>query len=99
PVDDAVLRASLRCEFERMHYPVGLARQYAASSPAVTGVPGSQTVIAPTMVIHRADDPLVNIAGGRDTAATIPGAKLLAVPGMGHDLPEPLILGSSMLSR
>jgi pimeloyl-ACP methyl ester carboxylesterase len=43
------------------------------------------------MVIHGLDDPLMNIAGGRDTAATIPAARLLEVPGMGHDLPEPLM--------
>lgn len=91
PVDEAVLRAGLRCEFERMHYPVGIARQYAAIIASGDRRARVATVNAPTMVIHGADDPLVNIAGGRDTAATIPGAKLLEVPGMGHDLPEPLI--------
>lgn len=91
PVDEAVLRASLRCEFQRMHYPVGIARQYAAIIASGDRRARVATVNAPTMVIHGADDPLVNIAGGRDTAATIPGAKLLEVPGMGHDLPESLI--------
>ena len=41
----------------------------------------------PTLVIHGAADPLVPVAGGRDTAAAIPGAELLVVEGMGHDLP------------
>ena len=48
-------------------------------------------ITAPTMVIHGADDPLVPLAGGRDTAATIPGAKIVEIAGMGHNLPEPLI--------
>ena len=46
---------------------------------------------APTLVIHGADDPLVPVEGGRDTAAAIPGATILEVPGMGHDLPLGLV--------
>jgi pimeloyl-ACP methyl ester carboxylesterase len=38
-------------------------------------------------VIHGTADPLVHPAGGRDTAASIPGAKLLMIEGMGHALP------------
>ena len=43
------------------------------------------SVKAPTLVIHGADDPLVPVEGGKDTAASIPGAALIIVPGMGHD--------------
>ena len=39
-----------------------------------------------------ADDPLVPKDGGEDTAATIPGAELHLIPGMGHNLPAPLIV-------
>ena len=42
------------------------------------------------MVLHGEDDPLVPIAGGRDTAASIAGAELRTIPGMGHDLPPAL---------
>ena len=45
----------------------------------------------PFLVIHGEDDPLVTISGGRATAAAVPGAKLLTIPGMGHDLPEELL--------
>jgi pimeloyl-ACP methyl ester carboxylesterase len=45
------------------------------------------SVTAPTLVIHGADDPLVPLAAGEDTAATIPGAKLVVLPRMGHALP------------
>jgi pimeloyl-ACP methyl ester carboxylesterase len=44
----------------------------------------------PTLVLHGDADPLVRPAGGRATAAAIPGAKLVTYPGMGHDLPRPL---------
>jgi pimeloyl-ACP methyl ester carboxylesterase len=47
-------------------------------------------ITAPTMVIHGADDPLVPMQGGEDTAANIPGATLKIIPGMGHDLPAAL---------
>ena len=42
-------------------------------------------VRAPTLVIHGADDPLVPVAAGMDTARHIRGAQLKVIPGMGHD--------------
>ncbi len=44
----------------------------------------------PTLVIHGLDDKMVHVSGGRATAGAIPGAELLLVPGMGHDVPEAL---------
>jgi pimeloyl-ACP methyl ester carboxylesterase len=44
----------------------------------------------PTLVIHGTVDPLVRPEGGKDTAASIPGAKLLMIEGMGHALPIPM---------
>ena len=41
----------------------------------------------PAMVIHGMDDRMVHVSGGRATAQAIPGAQLLLIPGMGHDLP------------
>jgi hypothetical protein len=32
----------------------------------------------------------VNVSGGRATAAAVPGAELLVLEGMGHDLPRAL---------
>jgi pimeloyl-ACP methyl ester carboxylesterase len=48
-------------------------------------------------VVHGEADPLLDISGGRATAAAIPGAELVTVPGMGHDLPSsawPTIIGA-----
>jgi len=42
-------------------------------------------------VLHGEDDPLVKLEGGKDTAAHIPGAKLVTIPGWGHDIPLELI--------
>jgi pimeloyl-ACP methyl ester carboxylesterase len=44
----------------------------------------------PSLVIHGDGDVLIDPSGGRATAAAIPGAGLLVVPGMGHDLPPVL---------
>lgn len=45
-------------------------------------------ITAPTLVVHGSDDPLIPPACGKDTAAAIPGAQLLLIDGMGHDLPD-----------
>lgn len=44
----------------------------------------------PTLVIHGLSDRMVHVSGGRATAAAVPGAELLLVDGMGHDLPPEL---------
>ncbi len=47
-------------------------------------------VHVPTLVIHGLADRMVHVSGGRATAAAIPGAELLLIDGMGHDMPEGL---------
>jgi len=44
----------------------------------------------PTLVIHGLADKMVHVSGGRATAAAIPGAELLLIDGMGHDMPAQL---------
>jgi len=44
----------------------------------------------PTVVVHGLADRMVHVSGGRATAAAIPGAELVLIPGMGHDLPPEL---------
>jgi len=74
--------------FERGVYPAGSARQLGAVVAATDRTEELASVRAPTTVIHGDADPLVNISGGRATAEAIPGARLVIVPGMGHDLPR-----------
>ncbi|MDX6327540.1 MAG: hypothetical protein QOK15_3894 [Nocardioidaceae bacterium] len=44
----------------------------------------------PATVVHGDKDKMVHASGGRATARAIPGAELVLVPGMGHDLPTGL---------
>ena len=46
-------------------------------------------IAVPTTVIHGTSDRLVAPSGGRATARAIPGARLVTIEGMGHDLPRP----------
>jgi pimeloyl-ACP methyl ester carboxylesterase len=64
-----------------------MVRQMAAILAHGSRVESLRQVSAPTLVIHGDADPLVPIDGGRDTAASVPGAAMLVIEGMGHDLP------------
>jgi pimeloyl-ACP methyl ester carboxylesterase len=87
PADPAQLRALLR-ESHRRGVPAGgFERQLAAIFAAGDRTRELRGVRAPTLVVHGAADRLVPPSGGRATARAIPGAELLIVPGMGHDLP------------
>ena len=79
-----------RRSFARGNDPAGVARQYAAIVVSPDRSPGLRALTIPTLVIHGEDDPLVQVDGGRATAKTVPGARLVVVPGMGHDLPQQL---------
>src|SRR3546814_3311792 len=85
------LQARVRADFERGWYPQGVARQMAAIVAGGDRRPMLKKIKAPTLVIHGEDDPLVPLPGGRDTADNIAGARLLTIPGMGHDLPLALV--------
>ena len=47
-----------------------------------------QRITAPTLVIHGTVDKMIRPSGGKATAKAIPGARLMMVEGMGHDLPR-----------
>ena len=90
PADPAEHRERTIADFKRAYYPVGFSRQYAGVMASPDRRPKIKTITAPTMVVHGEDDALVPVDGGRDTAANIPGAELVTIPGMGHDFPPPL---------
>ena len=91
PAEEQALRARVRRDVERSFYPAGFARQMAAIYADGDRRARLANVSAPTAVIHGTADPLVPVPGGRDTAASIPGAELIEIEGMGHDLPPPLV--------
>jgi len=67
--------------------PRGGQRQFLAVMASGSRKAALATVTAPSLVIHGADDPLVSLEAGKDTAASIPGAKLIVFERMGHAMP------------
>ncbi len=90
PDTDESLRAIYERDLDRSYYPHGFGRHYAAVLAAPDRRPKLAGITAPTLVIHGEEDPLEPVARGRDTAANIPDAELLVIPGMGHDFPAAL---------
>lgn len=85
--DEAWLRERTGRAFDRGHDPAGVSRQTAAVLTADDRTERLRAVRVPSLVIHGTEDPLVALDGGRATAHAIPGAELLVIEGMGHDLP------------
>ena len=76
--------------YDRGLNPAGVGRQFRAILASGSRKERLRAVKAPTLVIHGTVDPLVHPEAGRDTAASIPGAKLLMIEGMGHAVPIPM---------
>jgi pimeloyl-ACP methyl ester carboxylesterase len=90
--DDRELRAIAEREVDRTpYYPAGMSRQLVAVLSSPPRHEMLKDVRLPALVIHGADDPLVNVEAGKDTAASIPGARLKIIPGMGHDFTAKLV--------
>ena len=88
PTEDERVRELAGVSYDRGHHPAGTGRQLAAIVASGDRSGRLRELRVPTVVIHGADDPLVPFSGGRATARVVPGAKLIAIPGLGHDLPR-----------
>jgi pimeloyl-ACP methyl ester carboxylesterase len=88
PQDPERLKTMLARAYDRGVHPSGTLRQLGAIVASGDRTPALASVRAPTLVIHGDADPLVTPSGGQATAAAIPGARLLTIEGMGHDLPR-----------
>jgi pimeloyl-ACP methyl ester carboxylesterase len=86
--DESAVRDRAGLSFDRAYDPAGVARQLGAILTTPDRTRDLKAVSVPTLVIHGSEDALVNVSGGRATAAAVPGAELLVVDGMGHDLPR-----------
>src|SRR3954464_10063818 len=86
--DEQALRERAGLSYDRRYNPAGVARQLTAILTTPDRTADLAALDVPTLVIHGEQDSLVNVSGGRATAAAIPGAELLLVAGMGHDLPR-----------
>jgi pimeloyl-ACP methyl ester carboxylesterase len=90
PLEEEWLRSYAAAAFVRSHDEAGMARQLAAVMASGSRSEQLPHLRVPTLVIHGADDPLIQAQGGLSTARLIPGARLVLHGGMGHDLPRAL---------
>jgi pimeloyl-ACP methyl ester carboxylesterase len=86
--DEVRIREIVELSYDRDPDPLGTARQLLAIVTAASRKDALGSLAIPTLVIHGDADPLVPIAAGYDTAEAIPGARMLVIEGMGHELPE-----------
>jgi pimeloyl-ACP methyl ester carboxylesterase len=86
--DNDDLRRIAGMSYDRGLNPAAGARQLAAIIHSGDRTPLLRTITAPTLIVHGSKDRMVPVSGGRATARAIPGARLLIVKGMGHDMPR-----------
>ena len=99
--NEARTKEQAAASYDRSSYPEGAARQMAAMYASGRRTEGLQALDVATLVIHGRDDELITPSAGFRTAELIPGAHLLFVADMGHDMPEPLwpLLTSTIISH
>jgi pimeloyl-ACP methyl ester carboxylesterase len=92
PDTEADRLANVEAAVDRAPFdPAGVARQLVAIAAARPRNEKLKGIRAPALVLHGADDPILVLECGKDTAASIPGSKLVVVPGMAHDVSKALI--------
>jgi pimeloyl-ACP methyl ester carboxylesterase len=91
PPDHEEQRAKVLRNVRRSVYPAGPPRQLAAIIDDGDRRARLAQVRVPTLVLHGEDDPLIKLPAAEDTARAIPGARLVTIPGWGHDIPVPLV--------
>jgi pimeloyl-ACP methyl ester carboxylesterase len=88
PRDENDRRELAAASYDRGHDPASAGRQLAAIIASGDRTDDLARIDVPTLVIHGTKDKLVAPSGGRATAKAIPGARLVTIEGMGHDLPR-----------
>jgi pimeloyl-ACP methyl ester carboxylesterase len=88
PFDQDRVRDMVARSYDRGHDPAGPGRQLGAIIASGDRTQELGTIRVPTLVIHGSTDRMVAKSGGIATSKAIPGARLMIVDGMGHDLPE-----------
>jgi pimeloyl-ACP methyl ester carboxylesterase len=87
PQDTERVREIIARSFDRGHDPASTGRQLGAIIASGDRTAQLRTIEAPTLVIHGSKDRMVARSGGVATARAIPGARMVTIKGMGHDLP------------
>jgi len=86
PSDEAEVAARAGLAYDRSYDPTGTARQAIATVASGDRTGRLREIRIPTLVIHGLADRMCDPSGGRATAQAIPGAELVLIDGMGHDL-------------
>lgn len=76
--------------FDRGYSASGVLRQMLAVLTQPDRERALRDVRVPVTVLHGLADPMVHVSGGRATARAVPGAELVLVDGMAHDMPSAL---------
>jgi pimeloyl-ACP methyl ester carboxylesterase len=92
PVNEREVAARAGRAYDRCHDPAGAARQGVAAIASGDRTERLRRLAVPALVIHGLADRMCDVSGGRATADAIPGADLVLIEGMGHDLPPGLRL-------
>mgnify|MGYP003344413174 CR=1 FL=1 len=87
---DELSRKNAARDFDRSFYPQGSPRQMAAIYASGRRTEALAALRVPTLVLHGNDDTLISPVAAKRTAEIIPGAQLVMVDDMGHDIPQPL---------
>ncbi len=87
PQDTERTREIAARSYDRSYDPAASGRQLGAIIASGDRTKQLRGIAAPTLVIHGSKDPMVARSGGVATARAIPGARMLTIQGMGHDLP------------
>ena len=90
PLDEREAAEKAGLAWDRSHDPLSVMRQFVAVIKSGDRTNTLRLLQTPTLVIHGDEDKMINVSGGRATAAAIPGAKLKIYTGMGHDMPKQL---------
>ena len=90
PQTEAQTRARAEETFDRGISASGTLRQMLAVLTQPDRSARLHSLHVPTLVVHGLADKMVHVSGGRATAGAVPGAELLLVEGMGHDVPPDL---------
>ncbi|HUZ86931.1 MAG TPA: alpha/beta hydrolase [Candidatus Baltobacterales bacterium] len=88
PFDERIERARAERAIDRAYHPAGTGRQFAAVLATQPRLELLRGVRVPTLVIHGLSDILIPVENGRAVAGAVPGARLVEIEGMGHDLPK-----------
>ena len=98
-LDEAAVAERAGLAYDRCYNPAGAARQHVAAVASGDRTARLWSVRIQALIIHGTGDRVIDVSGGRATAAAIPGAELVIIDGMGHNLPPGLCGQADLADR